>query len=200
VAQPADEAQAPSPKVSAPLPRPKPAPFSREPKPTWDIGPDVPPPPPDDGWPEEAAPVKPVEKPTAERRPSPAEDVRQAAVESLSRPSGDALLTSNGNDPEAADVEAPTPDPSPLTTLRPRRLTITLPRSNDQARDTQLLSEAHRLLTSRQGRDRFTFRVTSGGNGAYEIDFPNHSTCYSPNLVSALEKMLGSGTVRVDMQ
>ncbi len=200
VAQPADEGQAPRPKVSTPAPRPKPAPFSREPKPTWDIGPDVPPPPPDDGWPEEAAPVKPVEKPSAERRPSPAEDLRQTVLESQSRPNGDARPAPNGNGPEAADVAAPTPDHSPRTTLRPRRLTITLARSNDQARDMQLLSEAHRLLTSRQGRDRFTFRVTSGGNGAYEIDFPNHSTCFSPDLVSALEKMLGSGTVRVDMQ
>jgi hypothetical protein len=87
----------------------------------------------------------------------------------------------------------------PLTT-QARRLTITLARSNDQARDMQLLSEAHRLLTSRQGRDRFMFRVTGGGNGAYEIDFPNHYTRFSPDLVGALEKMLGSGTVRVEMQ
>jgi hypothetical protein len=87
---------------------------------------------------------------------------------------------------------------SPLT--QARRLTITLARSNDQARDMQLLSEAHRLLTSRQGRDRFTFRVTGAGNGAYEIDFPNHYTRFSPDLVGALEKMLGSGTVRVEMQ
>jgi DNA polymerase-3 subunit alpha len=157
-AGPADEASMPRPPVSAPAPRPKPVRISKEPGPTWALEPDMPPPPPDDGWPEDAAPAKPAEKPTA----------------------GEPMPTTNG--------------------LKPRRLTITFARSGDQTRDMQLLSEAHRLLTSRRGRDRFMFRVTGGGNGAYEIDFPNHSTSFSPDLVSALEKMLGSGAVRVEMQ
>jgi hypothetical protein len=63
-----------------------------------------------------------------------------------------------------------------------------------------LLSEAHHLLTSREGCDQFKFRLTDGGNGAIEMEFPNHYTSYSPELVGALEKMLGPGTVRVDMQ
>jgi hypothetical protein len=79
-------------------------------------------------------------------------------------------------------------------------LTITLARSGDHDRDVNLLSEAHRLLTSYTGRDRFKFRLSGGGNGAIEMEFPNHYTCYSPELVGALEKMLGQGTVRVEMQ
>jgi len=91
------------------------------------------------------------------------------------------------------DLEQP-----PVT--RPRRLTITLQRSGDRARDVSLLSEAHHLLTSYEGRDHFAFRLTGGGNGPIEMDFPNHYTCYSPELISALEKILGHGAVRVDMQ
>ena len=63
-----------------------------------------------------------------------------------------------------------------------------------------LLSQAHQLLTRHDGHDRFVFRLTGGGNGPIEMDFPNHYTRYSPDLVGALEKMLGSGTVRVEMQ
>jgi hypothetical protein len=87
----------------------------------------------------------------------------------------------------------------PLVT-RPRRLTITLQRSGDRARDTNLLSQAHHLLTSYEGRDHFAFRLTGGGNGPIEMDFPNHYTCYSPELIGELEKLLGHGAVRVDMQ
>ena len=63
-----------------------------------------------------------------------------------------------------------------------------------------LLAQVHQLLTSHAGRDRFVFRLTGGGNGPIELDFPNHSTRYSPELIGALEKMLGSGVVRVEMQ
>jgi hypothetical protein len=78
-------------------------------------------------------------------------------------------------------------------------LTITLTRSSDHTHDVSLLSEAHRLLTSREGHDQFKFRLSGGGNGVTEMEFPNHHTCFSPELVTALEQMLGPGTVRVDM-
>ena len=79
-------------------------------------------------------------------------------------------------------------------------LTITLVRSGNHDHDVSLLSEAHHLLTSREGHDRFKFRLSGGGNGTTEMEFPNHYTCFSPELVGALEQMLGPNTVRVDMQ
>ena len=79
-------------------------------------------------------------------------------------------------------------------------LTITLARTGDQSRDVGLLSETHRVLTSRQGHDQFRFRLSGGGNGSIEIEFPNHSTSYSPDLITKLETMLGPGAVRVEMQ
>jgi len=78
-------------------------------------------------------------------------------------------------------------------------LTITLTRSGDHACDVSLLSRVHQLLVSRQGQDRFVFRLTGGSNGTIEMDFPNHYTRYSPELVAELEKILGVGAVRVDM-
>jgi DNA polymerase-3 subunit alpha len=222
VARPADEVQMPQPAVVTQRPRPKPSQI-KEPEPTWNIDPDMPPPPPDDWWPEDTAPVKPVA--TAGRRPqttdhslkeignrpSPSGELQQTAASDATQPNGNGsqarAAKPKGNGMQTADRGAPTTEHSPLNTAhsspansRPRRLTITLARSNDQAHDMQLLSEVHRLLTSRQGRDRFMFRVTGSGNGAYEIDFPNHYTRFSPDLVSALEGMLGSGTVRVEMQ
>jgi len=79
-------------------------------------------------------------------------------------------------------------------------LRITLARSGDHDKDVWLLSQAHQLLTRHEGHDRFVFRLTGAGNGPIEMDFPNHFTRYSPDLVGALEKMLGPGTVRVEMQ
>jgi DNA polymerase-3 subunit alpha len=171
--QAADAARAPAPKVNAPV-RPH---YVAEQAPGWSVaGPEVPPPPPDDGWPEETVPVKPVE------------------------PHLNYAKTTDEHKPQAArqpTTSSPEPQP-PLT--RPRKLTITLARSGDEARDVSLLAQAHQLLTSHAGRDRFVFRLTGGGNGPIELDFPNHSTRYSPELISALEKMLGSGVVRVEMQ
>jgi len=232
VAGPADEASVPRPAASAPAPRLKPVRISKEPEPTWDLEPDVPPPPPDDGWPVDARAVKPVAAVNTDRRPlTPAKagDRRPptpAQAGDRQQPTTDRRPTANDSQPptidrrlrlkpETADhsslptAHAPlttdhsplVTDHSPLTTLtRPRRLTITFVRSGDQTRDMSLLSQAHQLLTSHAGGDRFVFRLTGGGNGPIEMDFPNHNTHYSPELVGALEKMLGSGSVRVEMQ
>ena len=116
----------------------------------------------------------------------------------------------NGSGSEAADrqptksvatLAAAVQSPHHSTTNSvPRLLRITLSRSGDHDKDVWLLSQAHQLLTSRDGNDRFVFRLTGAGNGPIEMDFPNHSTCYSPDLVGALEKMFGPGAVRVEMR
>ncbi len=160
VIRPADQPFVPAPVARAPQPPRR----AREPEAMWNMAETDVPPPPEDRWPEDTRPVKPVVTATADRTAQTTE-----------------------HRPQAAD-------------RRTRRLTITLVRSGDQARDASRLSEVHRLLTSYDGRDRFVFRLTGGGNGPIEMDFPNHYTRFSPELVSALEKMLGPGTVHVEMQ
>jgi DNA polymerase-3 subunit alpha len=204
VAHPADEPHVPAAPVRAPQPPRRTAESSGKyapQEPGWDMAEPAVPPPPDDLWPEDAMPVPPaaVKPPT-----------RQGVLEPKGGrpPTTDHLPPANGG---ARHDAGPQPQPveqqvswerdleQPLVT-RPRRLTITLQRSGDRARDTSLLSQAHHLLTSYEGRDHFAFRLTGGGNGPIEMDFPNHYTCYSPELIGELEKLLGHGAVRVDMQ
>jgi len=197
VAHPADEPHAPAAPVRAPQPPRRAAEPSgkyvpREPE--WDMAEPAVPPPPEDGWPEDTQPVPPTAPASADLKPS--------APQSRLEPRGGQPPTTD-HVPSADTVDRKVSldrDPEQPSVTRPRRLTITLVRSGDRARDTSLLSEAHHLLTSYEGRDHFAFRLTGGANGPIEMDFPNHYTCYSPELIVALEKILGHGTVRVDMQ
>ncbi len=158
------------------------------PEPMWDVEPDMPPPP-DDVWPEETMPAKPV-APPREAASAPPKPNGHGSVAADRQPS----------QPVGAPAAAVQPPNHHTTNSIPRLLRITLPRSGDHDKDVWLLSQAHQLLTRHEGHDRFVFRLTGGGNGPIEMDFPNHSTRYSPDLVGALEKMLGPGTVRVEMQ
>jgi len=175
VARPADAVPAPRPVMLVP-PR-----HVAEPEPVWDIEPDIPPP--DYEW-------------TVASEASVTSDERSAAGPRRG------LVNGQPAEPVAPTSDQPTQQSTAQTVndTRPRLLTITLVRSGNHERDMSLLSEAHRLLTSRGGRDRFKFRLTGGGNGAIEMEFPNHCTCFSPELVSDLEKMLGPGAVKVEMQ
>ncbi len=83
--------------------------------------------------------------------------------------------------------------------IRPRKLIITISRSDDPTCDVDCLGQVHRLLTSHEGRDRFMFRVVGGNSRPVEMEFPNHYTRYSPELVSQLEQILRPGAVRVEM-
>jgi hypothetical protein len=176
--------------------------------------PDMPPPPPDDWWPEETMAAPPV---TAGDRGRKTEDrVAPPQVVAPVKPNGSGVGDNGGGyTGQATQAQTVKPAPrveekksqpvsvsafQPINGNRPRVLTITLARTGDQSRDASLLGEAHRLLTSRHGQDHFKFRLAGGGNGAIEMEFPNHSTSYSPELVTRLESMLGQGAVKVEMQ
>lgn len=60
---------------------------------------------------------------------------------------------------------------------RTRHVRITLSRTNDHDEDVSRMRELFALLTSTQGRDRFTFFVPNP-NGIVQLDFPNFSTSY----------------------
>jgi DNA polymerase-3 subunit alpha len=167
---------------------PQPTRRTAEPEPVWNVAPSMPPQP-DVVWPEDALPVKPVESP-------------HKVTGALPKPNGSGAVAADRQPAESvAALTTAVQSPSYSTTNSiPRLLRITLTRSGDHDKDVWLLSQAHQLLTRYEGHDRFVFRLTGAGNGPIEMDFPNHSTRYSPDLVGALEKMLGPGTVRVEMQ
>jgi DNA polymerase-3 subunit alpha len=92
-----------------------------------------------------------------------------------------------------------------LTVVRPaengssprhQHLYITFHRTTDQEQDKRRLSELYALLVGYQGEDRFSFLVASP-NGKLQLDFPNASTHYCPNLAQDLDRLIGSHAVRV---
>lgn len=60
------------------------------------------------------------------------------------------------------------------------------------------LRQIHSLLTEREGQDHFIIRVVGGADGAVELEFPNQTTGYCPELVEALEEILGEKTVQLE--
>ncbi len=78
---------------------------------------------------------------------------------------------------------------------RPRHLRVTIQRSGDDRADARRVGDAHRLLRSFSGPDRFTFYVTGGGNGSYELDFPNDTTLVCDELLARLSSLLGEQAV-----
>jgi len=53
------------------------------------------------------------------------------------------------------------------------------------------------LLRSYAGKDRFAFMVFEGSH-YYVIEFPNESTCLTPELLSKLRAKIGDENVRVE--
>ncbi len=77
-----------------------------------------------------------------------------------------------------------------------RHLRIFLARTNDYDEDVHRMRELLSLLSSADGRDRFTFYVPNP-QGVVQLDFPNHSTSYS-QVQSTLDELMGEwGTLEV---
>ncbi len=79
---------------------------------------------------------------------------------------------------------------------RSQHLYITFQRTSDQEQDKKRLSEIYALLVGYKGKDPFSLVVT-GPNGKVQLDFPNASTHYCPNLMQDLGRLVGSHAVRV---
>ncbi len=62
----------------------------------------------------------------------------------------------------------------------------------------QKLRQVHTLLTEQEGQDRFIIRVVGGAEGTVELEFPNQTTGYCPELAQALEDVLGEKTVQLE--
>ena len=78
-----------------------------------------------------------------------------------------------------------------------RYLRVTIQRSGDGRADARRVGDAHRLLRSFSGPDRFTFYVTGGRDGNYELDFPNDTTLICGELLARLSGLLGSQAVNL---
>jgi DNA polymerase-3 subunit alpha len=80
--------------------------------------------------------------------------------------------------------------------VRFQHLYITFQRTADQEQDKHRLAEIYSLLVGYKGKDQFSFVVTSP-NGKVQLDFPNVSTHYCPDLAQHLARLVGSHAVRI---
>ncbi|MBC7251114.1 MAG: DNA polymerase III subunit alpha [Anaerolineae bacterium] len=81
--------------------------------------------------------------------------------------------------------------------LAPRHLRIAIARTGDHERDKDLLAQVHELLVSYQGEDRFSLYVPNGTRWI-QLDFPNDTTRYCPELEAELSRMPGVSKVQVE--
>lgn len=88
-------------------------------------------------------------------------------------------------------------EPSPQKEPTIYHLHITFPRGDDQEADIGRLGEVHHLLARHPGSDRFTLYLHQE-EGVVQLDFPNATTGYSPELERALIAILGEGSIRVE--
>jgi len=79
----------------------------------------------------------------------------------------------------------------------PRHLSIVISCSGDHERDINLLAQVHELLIGYQGEDSFSLCVPNGARWI-QLDFPDDTTRYCPELQTALSQMAGISEVRVD--
>ncbi len=78
----------------------------------------------------------------------------------------------------------------------PCHLQITIPRTQDAARDRQRVREVFDILTSFTGQDRFSLCIQDG-EGLVLYEFPEHRTCNCVELQQKLIQLLGATAVRV---
>ena len=79
----------------------------------------------------------------------------------------------------------------------PRLLNITFERTRDLESDRKLLGQICELLKSYEGQDRYSLHVVSQ-KGVYQVDFPNYTTKYNPELQRKLSALLGRDALHLD--
>ena len=79
----------------------------------------------------------------------------------------------------------------------PRHVRITIARSGNPEQDIALLGRVHELLVGYRGEDRFSLYVPNGTRWI-QLDFPNDTTHYCPELEAELAHMPGISEVRAD--
>jgi hypothetical protein len=139
---------------------------------------------------------------SAVNRAASPEDSNQSPAASHQKPNGGnggalAAKSNGGNGGMFAPTIEPVRVAESVTAYQPaRHLRIFLTRTNNCDEDVRRMRELLTLLSSAEGRDRFTFYVPNP-QGVVQLDFPNHSTSYS-QVQSTLDEWMGEwGTLEV---
>jgi hypothetical protein len=80
--------------------------------------------------------------------------------------------------------------------MRPQHLLVHIKRCADPDRDKRKLQRVHGLLISYHGQDHFAL-ILEDNVRRVQIDFPNDTTHYCPELVSTLAEILGPDAIQV---
>lgn len=78
-----------------------------------------------------------------------------------------------------------------------RMVTVILRSTRDKERDIRKMRSIQGLMLSSPGIDRFSFHIIEDGWRSL-IEFPNHTTGITPELLNRLEKLVGKPNYRVD--
>ncbi len=78
-----------------------------------------------------------------------------------------------------------------------RMITVILRSTHDRNRDVRRMKSVQGLMQSSPGKDHFTFHIIEDGRRCL-IEFPNHTTGITPELLNRLEKLVGKANYRVD--
>lgn len=78
-----------------------------------------------------------------------------------------------------------------------RMITIILRSTHDRVRDIRRLKNVQGIMQSSPGRDHFSLHIIEDGRRCM-IEFPNHTTGITPDLLSRLEKLVGKTNFRID--
>jgi len=79
----------------------------------------------------------------------------------------------------------------------PQMVTVILRSRGDSERDIRRISRLHGTFISYPGRDRFAFQIFEEGRG-HLIEFPNDTTHYCPELLTAINAAVGEENLRVE--
>jgi DNA polymerase-3 subunit alpha len=83
-----------------------------------------------------------------------------------------------------------------ITSPKVRLLEINLHCSGDRDHDVQLMKKVYQMLEQRPGPDRFLFNIISD-KGRVQLDFPNVTTRFEPELENVLHAALGDDALYV---
>jgi DNA polymerase III alpha subunit len=77
-----------------------------------------------------------------------------------------------------------------------RLLEVSLRCGEDREGDVRLLRKVYQILQERPGSDRFRFNIVSE-QGRVQLEFPNVTTRFDPELATVLQEALGEGALQV---
>jgi DNA polymerase-3 subunit alpha len=139
-------------------------------------------------------PPEPVQE--APDAPAPADQADPSAA-SLARAvnAQDSLSEPVLAETEPEEAESNEPGPAEAGSLH-QHIRVQTRRSGDAERDKRSLQRIYGALVSQPGQDTFSIAVADGEE-VVELDFPNDTTCCSPELLAKLGRIVSSDAIQV---